>query len=133
MTIEEPERPGEVTPRNKTRALPEHLEVGCWLSDDGVHDPMSEYVELHWLPKLGPTATFAYRRLGMWAQYPGPPIHTPTFGRQLGVSESMSAHAPLPRAVHRLTMFHVARWEGDVLLVRPKLWNCNPAAKREAS
>lgn len=114
----------EPTSRTKPRALPEHLEVGLWLPLDpiAVHEAGSAYVEYHWLPKLGPTATFAYRRLALWAASVGPPIYTPAFGEQLGVSKGIVANSPLPRALHRLTLFHVARWEGDVFLVRPKLW-----------
>lgn len=119
--------------RNKTRALPEHLELGCLDDVDlpVMHEPTSAYVEEHWLPRLGPTATFAYRRLGLWArQEGGRPIHTPTFGRQLGVSQTIAANSPLARAIHRLTLFHVAGWQGDVLMVRPRLWSVGAPRER---
>ena len=69
------------------------------------------YVEMFWLPVLGPTATWLLRRLagGLVAAPQGYEIDTGDLARALGVSSAGGRSSPFGRAVHRCTMFGVAQ------------------------
>ena len=69
------------------------------------------YVEMFWLPVLGPTATWLLRRLasGLAAAPQGYEIDTGDLARALGVSHAGGRTSPFGRAVHRCTMFGVAQ------------------------
>lgn len=69
------------------------------------------YVEMFWLPVLGPTATWLLRRLaGGLASSPGGfEVGTIDLARALGVSHAGGRTSPFGRAMHRCTMFGVAQ------------------------
>ena len=71
----------------------------------------------------GPTATLAYRRLGVLAsEHPdGVEVYLPELATSLGVSESLTRNAPLPRALQRLMRFGAAELREDAFAVRRKL------------
>ena len=90
------------------------LNFTAWADDvhdeDG-HRADSLYVEMFWLPVLGPSATLFVRRMNMYlAENPdGFSIGAIELGRELGLGHSQSRHAPLSRALHRCIMFGIVR------------------------
>jgi hypothetical protein len=116
-------------------ALPAEVRLLPW-QDELVQElgfgPRSMYVETCYLPILGPTATWAYRRLGSWAEFnpDGVTIDMSELAQSLGLSESLAKTAMLGRTILRLVRFDVARWAGsDELQVRTAL---APLAERHA-
>ena len=85
--------------------------------------PTSDYVEVCWLPVLGPTATLLYRRLGSWAvgQPNGTPVDMVDLGVSLGLGESLNRSGLLYRGLSRLVQFDVTRWDQGALAVRRAL------------
>lgn len=73
-----------------------------------VDDP---YVEMFWLPVLGPTATWLLRRLasGLTHEPNGYVINMNDIARSIGVAYSEGRHNPFARALHRCVMFGVAQ------------------------
>lgn len=83
------------------------------------HPATSGYVETFWLPILGPSATLSLRRLSTLAATPGGVIiSTGELARSLGLGGSTGRSSALVRTLRRLVDFGMARWDGDVLLVR---------------
>jgi hypothetical protein len=85
--------------------------------------PTSRYVETCWLGVLGPTATWAYRRLGSLAEvHPeGAVVDLADLALSLGLGEGTGRNSLMARALGRLVNFEAARWEGEVLAVRRRL------------
>lgn len=87
-------------------------------------DPADAYVETYWLPILGPSATWALRRLTGWLA--GSPDgfrlpHDP-FARELGLGGRTSRNGPALRALGRLVLFDMAVvTPGDELAVRTRI------------
>ncbi len=98
--------------------------------DDRGHDPMSMFVETDWLPVLGPTATWLYRRLGSWAlAYPdGLELVTVELAQSIGLGGSTAHGSKLDHALRRLVRFGAAEWRGAELFVRRSL--STPPQKR---
>jgi hypothetical protein len=72
-----------------------------------VNDP---YIEMFWLPVLGPTATWLYRRLvsGVLHSPSGYTINMHELARTIGVAYTQGRHNPFVRALQRCVMFGVA-------------------------
>ena len=94
-------------------SLPARLYIVAW--PDAVIDrlgfpPQSPYSEICWLPRLGPAATLAYRRLaGTLAHRPdGFDIDVVEFAQSLGLGTGTGAHAPVSRTLRRLACFELA-------------------------
>lgn len=85
--------------------------------------PRSMYVETCWLPVLGPTATWAYRRLGSWAEFnpEGVNVDLIDFSVSLGLGEGLGRHSLIGRALDRLARYDAVRWNGEELQVRRAL------------
>lgn len=68
------------------------------------------YVEMFWLPVLGPTATWLLRRFsfGLLDQPDGVTLDIHDLARSLGVAYSPGKHNSFTRALQRCTMFGVA-------------------------
>ena len=83
----------------------------------------SMYVEMRWLPVLGPTATWLYRRLGTWVETnpEGVTVDLSDLTVSIGLCEGLGPNSLMARALHRLTRFDVARWEPGALQVRRAL------------
>lgn len=73
-----------------------------------VHDP---YIEMFWLPVLGPTATWLYRRMvsGVLVEPSGFIVNMDELARGIGVAYTPGRHNPFARALHRCTMFGAAQ------------------------
>ena len=80
----------------------------------------SAYVELAWLPTLGPPATFTLRRLYqlVTAQPDGVQVDLRQLSSDLGMGSGTARNSLMARALRRLEQFGMARWRGDVLEVR---------------
>lgn len=82
--------------------------------------PQSSYVEFCWLAVLGPSATWAYRRLG--SVVAGRPegevlrVNLVDLSRSLGIGEGTARNSIIARALVRLVQFGVMEWRGDDLV-----------------
>ncbi len=92
---------------------------------DPVVDPLgfpvgSAYVEGLWLGILGPSATWALRRLGatVTAHREGVAVDLAELGASIGLGSGVSPNSSIVRTVKRLVSFSVAAWQGNDLLVR---------------
>lgn len=84
--------------------------------------PESAYVEYCWLPILGPSATFAYRRLGRLAiEAPRTRLGAGELFASLGLGRGSGPHGPGPRALERLGAFGVLARREEALAVRRAL------------
>ena len=104
-------------------ALGATLVIRPWIDpvvDERGHDPTSLFVETDWLPVLGPTATWLYRRLGSWVTaYPdGLELDTAPLAESLGLGVNIGHGCKLDRALQRLVRFGAASWSGGELKVR---------------
>ncbi|MCC5953281.1 MAG: hypothetical protein JJU45_14400 [Acidimicrobiia bacterium] len=87
------------------------------------HDPRSSYVELFWLPVLGPTSTLLLRRLadGLEDEPEGFDVDLAAASRALGLGGHVTRHGPLLRSVERCCTFGMAQQLDERLLVRRAL------------
>jgi hypothetical protein len=87
-------------------------------------EPASGYVELCWLPILGPSTIWRCRRLvaGLTAKPEGYAVGITELAESLGLGTGTGRNAPINRTIERLVRFGLARHEGpDVLAVRRRL------------
>jgi hypothetical protein len=124
--------------------LPDTLRLVAWqdeVIDQLGFDPRSEYVEVCWLPVLGPTGAWLYRRLAAWvaAEPDGLDIDLPELASSFGFSRSLSKNSPFTNALHRLGHFGLAEWsDGATLgvlrkappLQRPRVLRLPPSVQR---
>jgi hypothetical protein len=84
------------------------------------HDPRSTYVESFWTPILGPSAVMAARHLSVQLEDSpeGFTVSLAVLGRQLGLGAGTGRNATLIKSLARLTVFGLARSEGDVYALR---------------
>lgn len=84
------------------------------------HAPRSVYVETYWLPVLGPSATWAMRRLTAWldAEPIGYDLQLSDFSRELGLGPGTGRHSALIRTLTRIVAFGMATPLGEALAVR---------------
>jgi len=83
--------------------------------EGGGHHSLSVYVELFWLPTLGPSATWLLRRsavflLGSSEEFT---LDFDWLASSLGLGGGQSRHAPLPRAIDRCVRFNLAKQLSD--------------------
>jgi hypothetical protein len=89
----------------------------------GLH-PCSRYVELYWLPAIGPSTAWLLRRLsyGLEIHHDGFDLNMPETARALGLGERMGKNSPFRRALQRLCTFELARPHGPgSLAVRTRI------------
>lgn len=93
------------------------------LVDSSGHDVRSQYVELFWLHVLGPTATWALRRLVSGLdRYPlGYELDLVETANELGLSYSPHTSNTFVKALQRCAMFGVVQPLPDSLAVRRRL------------
>jgi len=70
-------------------------------------EPTAPYVELCWLPVIGPSATWMIRRLacGLKVHPEGYPVVVDELASNLGLGKGRSRNAPVMRTLQRLTGF----------------------------
>lgn len=88
------------------------------------HTPASEYVELFWLPVLGPSSVLLLRYLGRAFDVApeGFELDLDTCARSLGLGGGLGKWGPIQRTLTRCATFGMARrWGEDRILVRRKL------------
>lgn len=82
----------------------------------------SVYAEALWLPIIGPSATWALRRLAALVEQAGSSetvwLDLGRFGIELGIGGGVGRHSTVRRTLRRLVQFGLAMWDGDVLFVR---------------
>ena len=88
------------------------LHVQAWpdaVVDRLGYEPTSEYFEWLWLPRIGPSCAWAYRRLtmGLLSQPDGYSIRLDELGHWLGLGGT-GQHSPLVRSLRRLEQFGLA-------------------------
>jgi hypothetical protein len=84
--------------------------------------PASRYIEACWLPILGPTSTWLYRRLAMGLLVEVEfEVDLVDLAVSLGLGEGMGKQSPIARAIERLIRFGAAEAHGQRLLVRRAL------------
>lgn len=86
-------------------------------------DSADSYVETYWLPLLGPSATWALRRIAGWlATAPASGLWLPLepLARSLGLGAPAGRNSPARRTIGRLVDFRLASidHDRDVLAVR---------------
>jgi hypothetical protein len=106
--------------------LPSEVVVVPWvdeLVEEHGFGPRSMYVEMCWLPVLGPTATWLYRRLGSWAEFnpDGVAVDMTDLSRSLGLGSGLAHNSHAAKAISRLERFNAVRWAAGRLLVRRAL------------
>ncbi|MDP9403829.1 MAG: hypothetical protein M3P85_11010 [Actinomycetota bacterium] len=75
------------------------------------HAPASAYVEWLWLPRIGPSAAWAHRRLtsGLAAQPGGYKLSLSELAHWLGLGQGTGANSIVVRTLRRLVAFHLAQ------------------------
>jgi hypothetical protein len=107
---------------NLMRMPPLRLHVTAWpdpVVEERGYPADSGFVEIFWLPVLGPSATCLFRRLNLFLEGSpgGTTVEMNDLGRELGLGTSESSHAPLPRAISRLVQFGLAKRSASGRLV----------------
>ena len=92
----------------------EFIDVMPWhdtLIESNGHPIGDPYIEMFWLPVLGPTATWLLRRLatGLEHEPAGYTVDVDELARGIGVAYSPGKHNPFARGLHRCIMFGVAQ------------------------
>lgn len=80
---------------------------------------LDPYVELAWLPVIGPSATWMLRRFDSWLPDPSLRVEVDLseLGLMLGLGASVTPWSSVQRTMNRLVRFGLAEWSG-VLRVR---------------
>jgi len=121
-----PTTPSSIEAADCHEAIPAEAWLTPW-RDEVVESlgfgPRSMYVEMCWLPVLGPTATWLYRRLGSWAEFnpEGTKVDVVDLAVSVGLGESLTKNSKINRAIERLVRFDAARCTGKELQVRTAL------------
>ena len=117
-----------ISPADRTDWLTVHdpLTIVVWhdaVVENFGYAPRSPYVETYWLPILGPSATWAMRRLTAWldATPDGYDLSLSDFGRELGLGSGTGRNAAVVRTLSRLVVFGLATPRGDEFAVRVML------------
>jgi hypothetical protein len=97
---------------------PSTITIGAWLDptvDERGHHVSSLYVEVFWLPVLGPSATLLLRRCALLTNRRphGSTVALELLSASLGLGKGVSRNAPLPRAIDRCIRFGAARRVAD--------------------
>ncbi len=88
------------------------------------HDPRSAYVEIYWLPVLGPSTTWLLRRLAAMLELSpeGFDLDLADTAHRLGLGHKGGRNSPFMRSLLRCVSFDVAQPRGPgVLAVRRRL------------
>jgi hypothetical protein len=107
-------------------AFPEQFEVVGWV--DTVVDavgfpPHHAYGELLWLPIVGPSTTWLYRRLTTIALHKpaGAVVRLDELALVVGLGDKTGPNSPVQHSLQRLVRFGLGRWRHGRLAVRTSL------------
>jgi hypothetical protein len=105
---------------------PTTLRIEAWLDplvDEVGHDPRSSYVEMYWLPVLGPSTTWLLRRFATHLDDvpAGVDLEMEDLAKALGLGERAGVNAPFARTLKRCVDFDMAQWRDESLAVRRHL------------
>lgn len=111
--------------------FPTVVPVTRWLdpsvekSGFSVVDP---YVEVAWLPVVGPSATWMLRRLDAWLPDPESRVDVDLseLGQLLGLGPSMLPGSSVQRTLGRLVRFGLADWSGTSCASGRRFRRCHP-------
>jgi hypothetical protein len=125
-TSAQPAPSATTRPRHPAVELPPFIVVRPWpdqVIDALGYDVHSRYVELFWLPTLGPTATWLLRRLvaGLEVYAEGYELDLAETATALGLTHAASKSCPFTRAFQRCVMFGVAHQMHDGIAVRRRV------------
>lgn len=118
-------QPANISPAARPPAqlqFPDTLQLTRWV-DPRIEavgfPPHHVYVELLWLPIIGPSTTWIYRRLGeLLVRRPGNAAITLTdLACAVGLGSAIGPSSTLQQSLRRLIRFGLARWNG-LLAVR---------------
>jgi hypothetical protein len=95
---------------------PQAIRVSRWIDpalDILGNDPRSDYLEQSWLPVIGPSASWLIRNLARSMDiHPGGfDLDLDLTARQIGLGQRLGRQSPLQRALRRLVVFGLARFE----------------------
>ncbi len=99
---------------NEPEGVSSNLHVICWedplLAKVGF-DPRSKYVELFWLPVLGPSSTWLLRRIAnqLDLQPQGFDLNLEEMAHSIGLGGATGRHSPLIRSIKRCVRYGAAR------------------------
>lgn len=133
MTVLSAVRPAPTDPALADAVSPPpRLHLVPWpdsVIDEIGHDPRSIYVEVFWLPVLGPSTTWLLRRFASHLDDApeGVELEVDDLARRLGIGERSGPNGPFARTVKRCVDFQMAQWQGTSLAVRRYL---PPLARR---
>lgn len=124
--IQEPkiQPPAQKAPIPKTAGskTKDQLKILPWrdsITDISGYDPRSAYVEMFWLPILGPSCIWLMRRLAIWLdKYPdGFEISAVSLARELGIGVRPNAHSsrisPIRKSLIRCSDFGITYFQDD--------------------
>jgi hypothetical protein len=99
--------------------FPELVVVSRWVDpvvDRVGFSVVDPYVELVWLPVIGPSATWMLRRLDAWLPEVDSVIEIDTseLGQMLGLGSSTGTGSSVQRTMRRLVRFGLADWQGSL-------------------
>ncbi|MGQ0678326.1 MAG: hypothetical protein ACT4OM_01475 [Actinomycetota bacterium] len=119
-------------------SLPSTLTIVAW--HDSVIDalgvePDSPYLEHLWLPVIGPSAAWTYRRLAIRLRAQDPhTVEVESLAQAMGLGTGTGVHSPMVRTLGRLVRFGLASHESeDTLGVRLRAPWLNERAVRRLS
>ena len=103
----------EETPTSPKTTL--HVEAWLGLVEGAWYEPLSLYVELFWLPVIGPSTTWLLRRLNVVldGEPSGVEVDLSDLSLALGLGPKTGLNAPLMRSLRRLADFHLAARDGS--------------------
>jgi hypothetical protein len=110
------------TATHDTIVFPDRFTVYAWrdpLAEASGFAPAHDYVELLWLPVVGPSGTWLYRRLNrIIGQHDGVTVELANLAAAVGLSRTTGPHTPIQHTLARLVRFGLARNTGSHLDVR---------------
>jgi hypothetical protein len=113
--------------------FPVEVTVRAWEIERGapMFSTQHQYVEMLWLPVIGPSAVWMLRRLAGWALAcpQGVTVVLPELSEALGLGWSSGTSSSVQRTLRRLVMFGLSAWDGE-LWVRTMV---HPVSDRQLS
>jgi hypothetical protein len=118
-----------MTDQTATTAL---LEIVPWGEPvPGEHKPADPYIDWFWVPVLGPSATWLWKRLCWFAQG-SEQVDETALASMVGLGHTGGARSTFRRTLDRMGFYEVARYDQDANRVEVKLTLPDVADRRLA-